>query len=214
MSDRNANDTFVASLLSEQTKSTVPLKFASPSTCHSKLPTSDINSVILIYPPSGKGGITIERLDYKCLAMHEYLNDVIIDFYLKYLYIEVLTTEQRAKTHIFGSHFYQVLSTLNETRSERIKNWTKNVNLFDKDFIVIPINEDEHWYLAIICFPYLSYPITCNEDLRVQVKRHTQLNTNKRQRDSEQSSDVHIISDDESTEEHTKQQVLTDYVRF
>ena len=28
--------------------------------------------------------------------------------------------------------------------------------MFDKDFIVVPIHDDDHWLLAIICFPYLK----------------------------------------------------------
>lgn len=40
-----------------------------------------------------------------------------------------------------------------QKRHARVKNWTKNVNLFEKDFIIIPINEHCHWFLAIICFP-------------------------------------------------------------
>ncbi|EDV21399.1 uncharacterized protein TRIADDRAFT_30401 [Trichoplax adhaerens] len=39
---------------------------------------------------------------------------------------------------------------------ENVKNWTRNVNLFQKDFIVIPINERSHWYLAVLCYPYLE----------------------------------------------------------
>ena len=31
--------------------------------------------------------------------------------------------------------------TAAEKRYERVKRWTKKVNLFDKDFIVVPINE-------------------------------------------------------------------------
>ena len=27
-----------------------------------------------------------------------------------------------------------------------------------KDFIIVPINESAHWYLAIICFPNLTQP--------------------------------------------------------
>lgn len=34
-----------------------------------------------------------------------------------------------------------------------VKSWTKKVNLFEKDFLIIPINENLHWYLAIICHP-------------------------------------------------------------
>ena len=32
-----------------------------------------------------------------------------------------------------------------EKRYERVERWTKKVNLFDKDFIVVPINEHAHW---------------------------------------------------------------------
>lgn len=28
-----------------------------------------------------------------------------------------------------------------------LKSWTKDVNIFDKDYIVCPINEDFHWYV-------------------------------------------------------------------
>lgn len=40
-----------------------------------------------------------------------------------------------------------------QKRHARVKTWTKHVNLFDKDFIIVPINESCHWFLAIICFP-------------------------------------------------------------
>jgi len=36
---------------------------------------------------------------------------------------------------------------------ERVKNWTKKIDLFEKDFIVVPVNEKSHWYLLIVCFP-------------------------------------------------------------
>lgn len=43
-----------------------------------------------------------------------------------------------------------------QKRHARVKNWTKNVNLFEKDFIIVPINENCHWFLAIICFPGMN----------------------------------------------------------
>ncbi|CAG5040142.1 unnamed protein product [Parnassius apollo] len=129
---------------------------------------------ILIYPP-GKGGIPINTEDYMCLAQDQFLNDVIIDFYLKYLVHDVLTHGQREKTHIFSTFFYKRLTTkpskVNkcsnphewdssltpaQKRHARVKTWTKNVNIFEKDFIVVPINENCHWFVAIICFPSLD----------------------------------------------------------
>ncbi|XP_034958425.1 sentrin-specific protease 6-like [Zootoca vivipara] len=41
----------------------------------------------------------------------------------------------------------------------RVKSWTRDVDIFEKDFIFVPINEDEHWVLAVICFPGLTNPV-------------------------------------------------------
>ena len=38
------------------------------------------------------------------------------------------------------------------------KKWTKNINIFDKDFIIVPINKNAHWFLAVICYPSLKAP--------------------------------------------------------
>ncbi|KAJ7386909.1 Sentrin-specific protease 6 [Desmophyllum pertusum] len=34
----------------------------------------------------------------------------------------------------------------------QVRTWTKNVDIFEKDFVIVPINESSHWYLAVICF--------------------------------------------------------------
>ncbi|CAG9825310.1 unnamed protein product [Phaedon cochleariae] len=126
---------------------------------------------LLTYPPEGKGRIAINTEDYICLGQDQFLNDVIIDFYLKYL-VANLPDEQKPKVHVFSTFFYKRLTTKPtkasrksqpaeldptlsgpEKRHARVKNWTKNVNLFEKDFVVVPINENAHWFLAIICFP-------------------------------------------------------------
>lgn len=136
---------------------------------------------ILIYPPTGKGGIPINTKDFVCLGIDQYLNDVIIDFYLKYLHNEVLTETQKAKTHIFSTFFYNTLTntkllgpsndvklTAAQKRHERVKNWTKHVNIFEKDFIIVPINQQSHWFLAIICFPSLKGPVTIDSNQPVK----------------------------------------------
>jgi Ulp1 family protease len=40
-----------------------------------------------------------------------------------------------------------------QKRYARVKRWTKSVNIFEKDFVVVPINEHSHWFVAVICFP-------------------------------------------------------------
>lgn len=144
---------------------------------------ADMNaSNILIYPESGKGGIEIKVNDYVCLASDQYLNDVIIDFYLKYVFQNILSDEQRAKTHIFSSFFYNTLTntkhmgssgkdvtlTAAQKRHERVKKWTKNVNIFEKDYIVVPINQQSHWFLAIICHLPLKGPVSMDSNQPVK----------------------------------------------
>lgn len=107
-----------------------------------------------IYPrPPEKGGISLNTEDYKCLGKDIFLNDVIIDFYLKYLWLEVLSSVDRNRTHIFSSHFFTRLAkpyaveeidgTMNEAerRHAGVQRWTKKVNIFEKDFVIVPINE-------------------------------------------------------------------------
>ncbi|XP_031639918.1 sentrin-specific protease 7-like [Contarinia nasturtii] len=115
--------------------------------------------ICLQYPPTGTGRLSIYVKDYASLACDEYLNDNIVNYYIRYLTCEVLTDKQKNVSHIFDSFFYHVLSTpssdrknSNQDKLARIERWTNKINIFDKDFIVVPINQSKHWYLVIICF--------------------------------------------------------------
>ncbi|XP_052089832.1 sentrin-specific protease 6-like isoform X2 [Mytilus californianus] len=127
-----------------------------------------VEKLITYPPPPATGGITVTNEDLFCLTDGEFLNDVIIDFYLKYLVHEKLSESDRKRTHVFSSFFFKRLTqrinrsidphgdvemSLSERRHARVKKWTKHVDLFEKDFIIVPINERSHWFLAIICFP-------------------------------------------------------------
>uniref|UniRef100_A0A1A9Z8V3 Ubiquitin-like protease family profile domain-containing protein n=1 Tax=Glossina pallidipes TaxID=7398 RepID=A0A1A9Z8V3_GLOPL len=163
-------------------------KFAdSKQNCESNPTTTQLqpNDIrqLLIYPP-GKGGISINTEDYLCLATDQYLNDIIIDFYLKWLHDNVIPKTEKDRTFIFSTFFYERLTTFTrhtnpdkdvkqtaaQKRHARVQNWTKNVNLFEKDFIIIPINEQSHWFLAIICFPGLKGPVTFDTHIPVELQ--------------------------------------------
>ncbi|EDO38314.1 predicted protein, partial [Nematostella vectensis] len=126
------------------------------------------NYSLLVYPPPPQqGGINITTANLDCLQEGEFLNDVIIDFYLKYIFHEKLTDFDRERTHIFSSFFYKRLTqrassetnlSVIERMHSQVKTWTKYVDIFQKDFIVVPINESSHWYLAIVCFPGQDRP--------------------------------------------------------
>ena len=130
----------------------------------SPLENKPIVTLFVYPPPPTKGGIAITNADVDCLSPGIYLNDTIIDFYLKFLYEEKLTKEQKKKTYIFNSYFYTRLIKKGFSEADKslppaermhaqVKKWTREVDLFGKDFILIPINEHSHWFLAIICFP-------------------------------------------------------------
>ena len=47
--------------------------------------------------------------------------------------------------------------TSDQRRHARVSKWTKDVDLFQKDFIFVPVNyKGEHWFLIVICFPMLA----------------------------------------------------------
>lgn len=130
-----------------------------------------IEKLIVYPPPPAKGGISVTNEDLHCLNEGEFLNDVIIDFYLKYLVLEKLKKEEADRIHIFSSFFYKRLNqrerrNLHETsnlsiqqkRHRRVKTWTRHVDIFEKDFIFVPLNEAAHWFLAVVCFPGLEKP--------------------------------------------------------
>ncbi|XP_055007712.1 sentrin-specific protease 7 isoform X2 [Boleophthalmus pectinirostris] len=123
-------------------------------------------------PPPMKGGITVTMEDLQCLDIGQYLNDVIIDFYLKYLLQNAPESVAR-RSHIFSSFFYKQLtrrdnasegsnseSCQRQKRYQRVRTWTRHVDIFSKDFIFVPVNQEAHWYLVVICFPGLEEPKT------------------------------------------------------
>jgi Ulp1 family protease len=104
---------------------------------------------LLTYPPPPQtDGVPITNEDESSLNEGEFLNDVIIDFYLKYLMNEILPDKE--KTFVFSSLFYKRLTqeprkghwkgtteddasqTTRRRRHSRVQTWTRNVDLFSK----------------------------------------------------------------------------------
>uniref|UniRef100_A0A672TEH9 Sentrin-specific protease 7-like n=1 Tax=Sinocyclocheilus grahami TaxID=75366 RepID=A0A672TEH9_SINGR len=138
-----------------------------PLRSHS-LQQSSPRRLIQYPPPPSKGGITVTTEDLECLKDGEFLNDVVIDFYLKYLLLERADKDVAERSHIFSSFFYKQLtrkdtscpeetsSTAPYKRHQRVRTWTRHVDIFSKDYLFIPVNQEAHWYLVVICFPGLE----------------------------------------------------------
>ncbi|KAJ1994522.1 hypothetical protein H4R33_000228 [Dimargaris cristalligena] len=115
---------------------------------------------LLVYPFSGIKSVSITRSDTSRLRPEEYLNDTIIEFYLKYLQDRLRESNPDLvnQVHFFNSFFYSQLTAkstraLDETCYSKVQRWTARVDLFSKKFIFIPIHQKAHWYLAVICNP-------------------------------------------------------------
>lgn len=114
--------------------------------------------------------ITME--DYKCLDYRELLLDVVLDFYLSYIHQVLLPTELRDRVFVFNSQMYNNLAISTnfngwksdgnkdipaaKKRHDRVKAYFEGVNLFEKDFLVVPCYDSGHWFLAIVCHPTLN----------------------------------------------------------
>jgi sentrin-specific protease 7 len=60
--------------------------------------------------------------------------------------------KQNSPVHIFSSHFY---TTLSEEGHDAVQSWTakKNVDVFSKNFLFIPVNKSLHWSLCVVVNP-------------------------------------------------------------
>jgi len=132
---------------------------------------SDQGKKVLVYPTEdSKDAVTLRTGDVDRLQNNDFLNDSLIDFEVKYIQLASLGAQQHAsRCHIFNSFFYKRLvdcmggsrirkGNWEEMRAgyESVKRWTRGVDLFEKDFIFVPINEALHWSLIVIYKPRLQ----------------------------------------------------------
>ncbi|KAM0435311.1 hypothetical protein ACHAPT_003405 [Fusarium lateritium] len=107
----------------------------------------------LVYPPTGKNRATVDRDDIPRLDEGEFLNDNLISFYLRYLQVQLEKERPQVldKVYIFNTFFFEKLrSNRAKINYDGVKAWTARIDLLSYDYIVVPVNENAHWYLAII----------------------------------------------------------------
>ncbi|ORY82945.1 hypothetical protein BCR35DRAFT_265403, partial [Leucosporidium creatinivorum] len=117
---------------------------------------------VLVYPVKETTGVvSITHGDTKRLQDGEFLNDTLIEFGLKRILFMLREKEASAgipddasrfssRVHMFNSFFYKKLSQKGKRTDKNgekvenydaVKKWTNKFDLFKKQFVVIPINE-------------------------------------------------------------------------
>ncbi|XP_067157144.1 sentrin-specific protease 7 isoform X5 [Apteryx mantelli] len=116
----------------------------------------------------------------------------------KYLLLEKAPKHLADRTHIFSSFFYKCLTrteknsegdpkvTAAQRRHKRVRTWTRHINIFSKDYIFVPVNEESHWYIAVICFPWLEEAVY--EECPNQTSLYHQLQQSPLQSEKESQS--------------------------
>lgn len=100
---------------------------------------------------------TINYLDFKTLYNNEWINDSIIDFFIKYEVENAIKNGaiQPESIYAFNSFFFNKMmeKTANQDEPDpyqNVKRWLNKVELMSYSYIIIPINEFAHWYCCII----------------------------------------------------------------
>ncbi|XP_018654596.1 family C48 unassigned peptidase (C48 family) [Schistosoma mansoni] len=138
-------------------------------------------------PPGSTDSITITNNDIECLAPGALLNDAIINFYLKYLYFERLTSFQKQATYLFNVFFYSRLASggyiSSDVRGSTIStNLPKSSEITDETIFAQHANVakwtrrvDLFRFLGLVCYPWMAGMVSYTALYREEVYHLCQL---------------------------------------
>ena len=87
------------------------------------------------------------------------LDDNTVDFYILHSIKSLVEEDKRDDLHVFNSCFYaKIEKNLNP---QTTRHWTKRTNIFEKNFVILPVCYNDHWILIVIkvVFPEVSMTI-------------------------------------------------------
>ena len=100
-----------------------------------------------------KYNVALKRKKFRCLRDGTWLNDEVINFYMKILQEYADTSDNVSQTvHIHNSFFFSKLCRERGGYTYRnVRRWTRKVSIFDRDVVFVPINQgNTHWTSAAI----------------------------------------------------------------
>lgn len=125
----------------------------------------EVQWVLFRFPEQSTGAVTITLSDLRLLHPGGYLNDTVIDFWLKFLERYRIPPEQMRRLHFMSTFFYKKITSGSQRPRgggnsstdgffESIaKRWfiARGVDLFTRTMVFIPVHHEFHWSVAVLC---------------------------------------------------------------
>ncbi|PBK62408.1 cysteine proteinase [Armillaria solidipes] len=165
---------------------------------------------MLEYPWGVTGGVGIKREDFDRLKPGVYLNDNLIEFGLRYNNwdkINLRLTKTFMSSVLFDFVFHVTTDVLKHCvrKYDDVRRWTSKIDIFAMTYLIIPIHEGIHWYLAIICNPGCMI-------LPAEPEKETEVEGEERSDTGKGSAEGEIFTLDSLSSEH--QDTLTALSNF
>ncbi|XP_046753595.1 sentrin-specific protease-like [Diprion similis] len=113
----------------------------------------EIKHALIPHPPNQvlvEGfGLQITRKDIHTLSGLNWLNDEVINFYMNLLIVRGNSGGNFPKVHVMNTFFYPKLLSGGHSS---LKRWTRKVDIFSKEMLVVPIHLGMHWCMSIVDF--------------------------------------------------------------
>lgn len=94
-------------------------------------------------------GAEVTKKELSNLREHACLNDTVVHFQSSYLKTQSSESSETS-CYIFNSFFFTALHNGKELDYERVRKWTKYVDLFSTETVIVPVNANEHWFLLVV----------------------------------------------------------------
>jgi sentrin-specific protease 7 len=112
----------------------------------------------IFYQGKDNAKATVQKADVERLDEGVFLNDNLIEFYLRWLEnrLERQNPETSRRVYLHNTFFFKRLTQNGKGRAidySAVERWTNKVDLISFDYIIVPVHENTHWYVAVICNP-------------------------------------------------------------
>ncbi|XP_037128173.1 sentrin-specific protease 1 [Syngnathus acus] len=93
-------------------------------------------------------GLSLTRKDLQTLCGLSWLNDEVINFYMNLL-VERSKSPKLPSVNTFSTFFYPKLRS---SGYSAVRRWTKKMDIFSKDILLVPVHLSMHWCLSVVDF--------------------------------------------------------------